>query len=305
MVTILRPLSTSELLDRTFHLYRNHFVLFVGITAIPQLVVLAWRLAAARHRLPNFHDFWSFVGWLAIAIASFGAIEIAHAGTVMAVSNLHLGRPATIASSYSSAKSSLLRVLGISLAVISIAILIAIPFALLVFFLTSILAFLMGISAGTALMRVFVLLVPVCGVLIALRWWIAWALVVPVTVLEGSGLRAAMRRSRELTEGSRGRILAIVLLITVLAWVILSAIEVPLQAIFGWNPFRGSPNISFAVYAARIAGAFLGTSLVGGLGTIALTLVYYDLRVRKEGFDLQLMMSTLKSESQPAPATVS
>jgi len=34
MITVLRPLSASELLDRTFHLYRNHFVMFAGITAI-------------------------------------------------------------------------------------------------------------------------------------------------------------------------------------------------------------------------------------------------------------------------------
>ena len=33
MVTVLRPLSTSELLDRTFHLYRNNFVVFAGIAA--------------------------------------------------------------------------------------------------------------------------------------------------------------------------------------------------------------------------------------------------------------------------------
>src|SRR5215469_11764018 len=31
MTTALRPLSTGELLDRTFSLYRSHFGLFVGI----------------------------------------------------------------------------------------------------------------------------------------------------------------------------------------------------------------------------------------------------------------------------------
>jgi len=36
---------------------------------------------------------------------------------------------------------------------------------------------------------------------------------------------------------------------------------------------------------------------VGPLATIALTLIYYDERVRKEGFDLQLMMASLQSGS--------
>jgi len=31
----LRPLSLGEILDRTFSLYRNNFLLFFGITAIP------------------------------------------------------------------------------------------------------------------------------------------------------------------------------------------------------------------------------------------------------------------------------
>src|SRR5260370_21458674 len=41
----LRPLSIGELLDRTFSLYRRNFLLFIGISAIPQLLVLAMRLA--------------------------------------------------------------------------------------------------------------------------------------------------------------------------------------------------------------------------------------------------------------------
>ena len=44
MLTILRPLSTSELLDRTFHQYKNDFLVFFTIVAIPQLVLFAVKL---------------------------------------------------------------------------------------------------------------------------------------------------------------------------------------------------------------------------------------------------------------------
>lgn len=37
----LRPLSLGEVLDRTFSLYRRHFLLFIGIAAIPHLLTLA------------------------------------------------------------------------------------------------------------------------------------------------------------------------------------------------------------------------------------------------------------------------
>ena len=43
MNTALRPLSTGELLDRTFSLYRSHFGLFVGIFGLPHLVVFAFQ----------------------------------------------------------------------------------------------------------------------------------------------------------------------------------------------------------------------------------------------------------------------
>ena len=40
----LRPLSLGEILDRTFSLYRRHFLLFLGIAAIPHLLTLALNL---------------------------------------------------------------------------------------------------------------------------------------------------------------------------------------------------------------------------------------------------------------------
>ncbi len=41
MTSALRPLSTGELFDRAFFLYRTHFALFLGIFALPHLLVFA------------------------------------------------------------------------------------------------------------------------------------------------------------------------------------------------------------------------------------------------------------------------
>src|SRR5260370_32697981 len=119
MVTVLRPLSTSELLDRTFHLYRNNFLVFVGIAAIPQLAVLVLQLADAMMRSQGF-----FFGASATAIiaglASLIAIEVSQAATVMAVSHPHLDATPSLGAAYSSSKGSHLPLLGISLAIIAI-----------------------------------------------------------------------------------------------------------------------------------------------------------------------------------------
>jgi hypothetical protein len=297
MVTVLRPLSTSELLDRTFHLYRNHFLVFVGIMAIPQLFVLALRLVV-RVR-PDANQVGEFlIASFGIGIVSFIAVETSHAWAVMAVSNLQLDRPATIGAAFRSVQGSLLRVIWISFAVLCIPILFAIPVMIVI-------GIVIGIAAGAAggaglgnVAAIRLLIVP----LIALRWWLAWSLVVPVTVLEGGGLRTSMRRSKALTKGCRGRIFVIYLLIGILVAVVSWMIQLPLLALAGLRAFQEPRTMTAAAQAVSAAGVFLSTTLVGALGTIALTLIYYDQRIRKEGFDLQLMMSTLEAGGQAAAA---
>jgi hypothetical protein len=303
VVTILRPLSTSELLDRTFHLYRNNFLVFVGITAIPQLLILALRIAIGGRLNPGQISTFVFASW-GIALASLIAAEIAHAATVIAVSNFHLDRPATVGSSYSSAKGSLFRVVWISVAVLVIPVFVAFPVLIVV-------SIVLGITFATAggggignvaFIRVMSVLAVLIIPAVALRWWLQWSLVVPVTVLEGGGLRASMRRSKSLTKGSRGRIFLIYLLVAILGAVVSWLVQLPLLAATGFRLWRQPVAVTGAVQAISAAGVFLSTSLVGALGAIALTLIYYDQRVRKEGFDLQLMMSTVEGGAQSAAA---
>ena len=270
MVTVLRPLSTSELLDRTFHLYRNNFLVFVGITAIPQLFILAMQLGSAA-MIWEQQLIGLGVTAIVAGLGSYVAIEISHAATIMAVSNLHLDRPTSIGSSYAAAKSSLPRVIGITIA--------------------------MGIAIGIAFLF---LIVP--GVYLAL----AWALTIPITVLEGGGLNVSTTRSRALTKGGRGRIFVIYFLLFVLTMTVVFLMQflmlLPLGIIMASTGTHNPAATGAMTQALQAVAGFISTSLVGPLITIALTLIYYDQRVRKEGFDLQLMMSTLEGGGQAAAA---
>lgn len=301
MVTVLRPLSTSELLDRTFHLYRNNFVVFVAIAALPQLAVLTLQLVLPNRVYPR-HVSAVFMHSLEIWLASFIAVEIAHAATVMAVSNLHLGRAATIASAYSQAKPTLVRVVGISLAVLVIPMLLAFPVAVVCAIALTAVTMAVGAAGGTAVAVIGSIFIFTGFVLAGLKWWLTWALVVPVTVLEGGGLRASMRRSKNLTQGRRGRIFVIYLLIAILAWVVSVVIQSPMLFRMGWRAFRHPTGVSTAMHVMSVVGAFVSASLVAALGAIALTLIYYDERVRKEGFDLQLMVSSLEGTATSVAA---
>jgi hypothetical protein len=270
VVTVLRPLSTSELLDRTFHLYRNNFLVFLGITAIPQLFILALQLGGAA-MLWGRQAIGAGATAVVAGIGSYVAIEVSHAATIMAVSNLHLDRPTSIGSSYSAAKSSLLRVIGITLGV--------------------------GIASGIGLI---LLIVP------GIYLFLMWSLAIPVTVLEGGGLNASTSRSTVLTKGSRGRIFVIYFLILVLTFIVALVLQfvllLPLGIMMGVIDMHDPTATIALTQALQAVGGFISTSLVGPLISIALTLIYYDQRVRKEGFDLQLMMSTLEGGGQAAAA---
>ena len=59
---VLRPLSLGEILDRTFSLYRRHFLLFVGITAIPHLLILVlnlWQTVVMKAPMVTTKALWA------------------------------------------------------------------------------------------------------------------------------------------------------------------------------------------------------------------------------------------------------
>src|SRR5690242_7635678 len=107
MDSTLRPMSTSQVLDRTFHLYRNHFLLLAGISALPPAVLLlaqAGFVVLTLIAAPKLDFFLSeavlVVGIIALVVAYLVALAFATGATVYAVSRVHLGQAATIRESY-------------------------------------------------------------------------------------------------------------------------------------------------------------------------------------------------------------
>ena len=267
MTTALRPLSTGELLDRTFVLYRSHFGLFVGIFALPHLVVLAFQClgVAVRHPGNQLVDLGAQFVWSMGALFLTVIVSAAsQAATVVAVSHVHLDRPASVTDSFSRVKGEIWGVIGLSM--------------------------LMGLGIGAGFIA---LIVP--GVLLALMW----SLSVPVKVLENKGVTDAMSRSSDLTKGDWGRIFVIWLLFILLGFAIGLLLRWPVEIAAGVSSIAGLQRSSGAWQVALLVSTFVSECLVGPLGTIAFSLLYYDERVRKEAFDLQLMMTTLDAAALP------
>jgi Ni/Fe-hydrogenase subunit HybB-like protein len=77
----------------------------------------------------------------------------------------------------------------------------------------------------------------------------------------------------------------------------------PIEIAAGVHSIFALQRVAAEWQVASLVATFVSECLVGPLATIAFSLVYYDERVRKEAFDLQLMMSTLDAPAlQSAPA---
>ena len=279
----LRPLSIGELLDRTFSLYRRNFLLFIGISAIPQLLVLALQLAQTAFmpsKVPmqpstptDFQVAGSgfstggVLGFLGVAIVGLIVYVFAYlfsqGGTVFAVSELYLGRATTIGQSLGRVRGELGSLFGVII--------------------------LNGLVTGFSFL---LLIIP--GIYMACRLCVC----IPAALLENLGPRESLERSFGLTKENAGRAFLILLLYSVILYAALFLFDIPFA--IGIQVESHNPSMVRLLTALMQVGNFVAGVLVTPVLTIASSIFYFDLRVRKEAFDLQLMMNPLAG-GVPAP----
>jgi hypothetical protein len=147
--------------------------------------------------------------------------------------------------------------------------------------------------------------------LIFLVWYI---FTTQVIVVEGAGASAAMERSKVLTAGFRWRVFGVFVLVLVLTYIAQFALlsvqyvlppyenvrtEV-VPAFGGELQVRTGRKLNYGNYAINVVLQQLATILVQTYGAICWTLFYFDLRIRKEGFDLELAAQKQIAEVLPA-----
>jgi hypothetical protein len=122
---------------------------------------------------------------------------------------------------------------------------------------------------------------------------IGLAFVAQVVVLERLGPAEGLRRSWSLTQGYRGRVFGVLLLIGVAGTVVQGVLGVGLNLVLpAQETVRGNDVLRFIRHPENQAITAAITYLVSILFTtyqaVCTTLLYLDLRIRKEGFDLEL-----------------
>lgn len=314
---MLRPLSTGEVLDRTFALYRRRFWLFAAIGILPAATVTATTAAriiyvSLTHRVDTISPtagpeaiaralnttLSMQVYFLPATVFFVIAYGLSHAAAVHAVGHLTRGLEATAAEAYRATRGRWLRWTGIAFRLFWSVLWPVLPVAMLIGIALAV----PGVNRNTivlgALALVSVFLLPaalVLGVINLLRN----ALGMPAGVEEDLRVNAAMRRSKVLVAGRKGRIFLSLLLVYALQTVA-GGLQLPFVLIAATT--RGAEHI--VLQAAQLIISFVATALVTPIASIALTLLYVDERVRREGYDIELMMQRGFLPAQDAPAAM-
>lgn len=300
----LRPLGLGQLLDRAIRLYRRHFLTFTGIVALMLVPITLFQLVATLINLPNalaanealqnstgsdpaevFQAFNAMSGGFITIITSILQTVLVQGLAIAALSRAaattYLNDEIDIFTAYGKSASQWPRVLlGMFLFYILTVVLSIL--SLVVICIGWIFGFGIVIYASTVINNLYI----------------------PIMVIEEKGPMAALRRAWDLT---RRRFWWVLVFMMVLWLLSVAAIYGPafLVAFISQTVLDSAlPTADFATQSSIqtvIQTLFtLFLSLIAYPLQIAATIVlYFDLRIRTEGFDLTYMAAKTESETPP------
>jgi hypothetical protein len=306
-IVALRPLRLGDLYDGAFKAIRQNprvmigmaIVLVTGFLLLPSLVSV---LMATAGELSGPFDADSFTatttdedptqGIAAIVMSYVGNLLAVVAGLMLTGLVVHvvaegvLGRRTTFGQAWAAVRGRLLRLVGVMLlSLVVTALLVAVAVGLVA---------LAAVTAGTSAAVVTgILAVP--AVVVAIVWLQVrfFLLAPPALVLERLGVVAALRRSYRLTSRQFWRTLGIYLLTTLVVGVAASMLAMPFSLVAVVGGFFVSEAWAGLVYVlATYVGLVLTQALTTPFTAAVVALQYVDQRIRKEGFDIELISAS-------------
>ena len=250
-----QPMGVRQIFFSAVRYYRENFLKLVGIAAPGTLI------GGLAFQAIWIYGYAEIVGPQVLAaalpytaITVFQSLVVTAAGTFVISQHL-LGRSISVGGAYSRVLSSLFPLLGV----------------LIIFMLGSLVFSTLAAGIG--------LLVFIPGIVV----YVWFCLAAPIVIVEREGGFGALKRSRVLVKGFFDKTFFLVVWLTLVeAFVVILVLSLPL--LFG--SFPGFPSL------LSILSICLSLP-INALRVISTTMLYYDLRVRKEGYDLQLLTQEL------------
>ena len=303
----LRAMGFGDLLDAIFSLYRAHFLPFLAIASgyfIALLVVIS---------IVFLHDSVErgakIAIWISTVSVTFGVLIFVVSGLVFAGTEAYLSRNIRVGAALRQAIPRFLPCFVGSLLFGLLAFLCAFLANILLVVLVDSYINTVGLrSVNTFLLTFTIGLVSGIIIICVAGFFLPyWSFFVSTISLEGRSMRAGLRRSRELIRGRRWRVAGTVLAIFLLPL----AIGFVLRAVFAfllvltglegvgsfletvrWMSLWELPTnleelrLSYALMYLTNLGVDTFTIPIWVIGC---TLLYFDQRIRKEGFDIETM----------------
>jgi hypothetical protein len=279
----IRPMNFGELLDAALTIYRRHFALFLKLAiatlSLPVCLAVYFGARFLESFTPQAPNVASLLALLPVGVLYYLAALVLTAGTVRVISESYLGRSPTLGDALGLGLSKLGSLVGVGLGKGIVLFLTVIAASVV----TGVLATLSRGSGAAGL----VIAVGVVG-----ATWLAafvlcgYSLTTPVVVLEP--LRSAFDafgRSWELTRGFKFKVLLLTFVTLLITNTIPSLVFRGLGAAFT----RAAPPLGLALTAVSYILPLLLTPVFSAV----ITLMYYDFRVRREAFDLQMLSQQL------------
>ncbi len=284
----LRPRSIPEIIDAAFHLARGHFMplLIVSvIVAIPTLIIGAANAYLLPPPNPDdpFGEAWRM--GLPLTLAGFCWTFIGYGAVTIAAADAYMGRVVDPGSSLSRAlKRAGPLVLGNFLGYMVM----VLPFLAAGMLAAVVAPMIASGNMGAGGSALVIGLLVFALVLFGFYWLFLnlarVTLVTPVAALEQAGAVVAWQRAKMLTDGSRLRVIGLILISGV----------VILGLVIG----------GFTLLSMLIANERLASSLAGLVGIplwpvlgCLFVVLYYDLRIRTEAYDIEVMAAGLSEAS--------
>jgi len=292
----LRPLGVGDVLDRTFTVYRAKPLVFIGLSAIWYLLlvlvfvvlavaIFAGALAAFARQAttPSPEQIAGaavgIIGFVLVAIVvAIIAISAQSASLVHAASRRYLAKDVAIGESFRAGLSASGRLF--------------IAGVLVFLAIVGVWAVLLIVAAITNQGLAFFLAI-LAAIVATAYLGCSWLVAPVIVVVEKMGPIAALGRAWGLSGGNRWRILGIQVLLVILNLVLSLLIGALFGGLVAAGAQGGTPGQLGVTSIVQSIVNLASTIIWAPVEWIAFTVLYYDLRVRKEAFDLQLAAEAL------------
>jgi hypothetical protein len=291
------PMSIGGILDRTFRIYKDNFIRFVTIVAVIQVPIALLMIVSTsafqrgvpvgrttdsgpsrpddqqsrqdfgiegrRTRLAGVDQdefdptmaIFAGIGMAVTGILALFGQVLCRGALTKSVSESYLGNEITVGQAYRFVLPKFLTLIWAGICV-----------ALVVY------------------LGIFLCVVP--GIIFGL-WF---ALTTPAIVVEDLKATKGMSRSKALVSGNLGKVLSVGFLVFLLGLVVTA----PANYVSSLGGIMFPSNVTLILFVNQLVSV-LAQILVVPVGGTAYILLYYDLRIRKEGFDLQMLAESIGS----------